>query len=291
MSKLNNGNLKIAIQREGRLSEPSLSLLKDIGLDFESYQRKLFSRCQNFSLDILFIRDDDIPAYVKNGVMDLGIVGQNIIYEKNVKVEILAKLGFGKCSLVIAIPKKSRVKKLDDLNQKKIATAYPISLKKFLAKKGIQAEIINLKGSVEVAPSLDIADAICDLSSSGSTLRVNELIPLVKIFDSEAVLIANQKTLKGPKRKNIERLKIRIQGLLQARRTKYVMLNAPVEALSKIKEIIPGLKAPTVVPLAEKGMIAVHSVVPEEIFWEVVEKLKMVGASGILVSPIEKIIL
>jgi len=291
MKKFNGNNLKIAIQQKGRLSEKSLELLAQAGFEFETYKRRLYSRCRNFPLDILYVRDDDIPEYVADGTVDLGIVGEDVILEKQVKIAKLADLNYGYCSLWIACPSELKIEKPKDLNNLKIATTYNYCLKKFLTRNKIKAKIIDLSGSVEIAPSLNVADCICDISSTGNTMKINELEPIFKVFESQAVLIADKNSLKNKKKKiEIDRLSMRIKSVIKARKTKYIMLNAPKKNLNKIIKIIPGLDSPSIVPLNKKGMVALHSVVEEEIFWEVIEKLKKAGASGILVTPIEKII-
>lgn len=289
--KFDGENLKIAVQKKGRLAEPSRQILKSIGLDFEHYEGRLFSPCRNFPLDILFLRDDDIPEYVQDGVTDLGIVGLNVVQEKAAQVVELDSLGFGVCTLSIAVPRNSSFRSVYDLENKRIVTSYPRVLKRFLEMKKIKARIIEISGSVEITPSLDVADAICDLVSTGSTLQINELESIEIVLKSEAYLIANPQSLKDRKRQEMtERLRVRLQGNLRARRTKYVMMNAPNEALEEIRQILPGMKSPTVMPLAEEDMVAIHSVVPEEVFWDVMEKLRKTGASDILVVPIEKMI-
>ncbi len=289
--KLDGDNLRIAIQHQGRLAEPSRRILQSVGLDFDYYEGRLFSQCQNLPVDILFLRDDDIPEYVQDGVTDLGIVGLNIVCEKEAQVSQLDFLGFGSCTLSIAVPRKADLRSLQDLDGRRIATSYPHILERFLEEKGIRCRIIEISGSVEIAPSLDVADAVCDLVSTGSTLRINDLEPIEAVLRSEAVLVANSGSLQDPRRRGlIDRLRVRLQANLRARSTKYVMMNAPETALERIREILPGLKSPTVVPLAEKGMIAVHSAVPEEFFWDVIEKLKKGGASDILVVPVEKML-
>jgi len=290
--KANNGNLKIAIQKKGRLTQDTLELLKKMGLDFDPPKEKnrLFVNCRNFKLDILFIRDDDIPEYVEEGICDLGIVGANIVEEEKAKVETVENLGFGVCKLCLAVPKKGKIKKIADLKNKKIATSYPNILKKYLKSKNIKAKIVTLNGAVEITPALDVSQAVFDLVSTGSTLRSNGLEIIETVFESEALLIKSPKIKSPAKKELVEKLMMRIQGILKAKNNKYVMMNAPKDALPKIKQIIPGLKSPTVLPLAEEGMIAIHSVVPENVFWEVMEKLKKAGASGILVVNIEKMI-
>ncbi|MEE8350515.1 MAG: ATP phosphoribosyltransferase [Acidobacteriota bacterium] len=289
--KLDSDNLKIVLQKQGRLAKPCRELLKSVGLEFEYYDGRLFAPCQNFPLDILFLRDDDIPEYVQDGVADLGVVGLNVVQEKASQVIQLDALGFGACSLSIAVPKKSSIRSIADLEGKRIATSYPRILKGFLDQRKVKARIIQISGSVEITPSLDVADAICDLVSTGSTLRSNELEPLEVVLKSEAYVIANAQSLKDPRRLElIDRLRVRFQSTLKARCTKYVMMNAPKTALEEIKTILPGMKSPTVVPLADDEMVAVHSAVPEELFWDVIEKLRKAGASDILVVPIEKMV-
>ncbi len=289
--KLEGDNLKMAIQRQGRLAVDSVATLKAIGLDFDSYNGRLFSRCRNFPLDILFLRDDDIPEYVQDGVADLGVVGLNIVHEKNARVSQLDLLGFGSCTLTIAVPADRCGQTVYDLGGKRIATSYPRTLREYLRRKSVEARVIEISGSVEIAPSLDVADAICDLVSTGSTLKMNGLTAIETVLRSEAVLIANPATLRdGARREVVDRLRIRAQSHLRARKTKYVMMNAPRSALEVIRGILPGMKSPTVLPLAEEGMIAVHSAVPEEVFWEVIEKLQATGASDILVLPVEKLV-
>ncbi len=287
-----DGGLKLAIQRSGRLTEESLSLLHSIGLEFESYGQRLFSKCRNFPLSILYGRDDDIPGYVGLGTTDLGSVGQNLIYEEGVDVEELVPLGYGWCSLVIAVLRDSPYQTVDDIKHLRIATSYPKSAKRFFAGHGADPEIITLSGSVEVAPSLDLADAVVELTATGSTLILNDLRPITTILESQAVLVANKQALQDPDRKaNIDRLLMRINAVRAARRYKYVMMNAPEEALPAIRKVIPGLKAPTIVPLADPGWVAVHTAIEEEAFWESIERLRSAGASEILVSSLEKLLL
>jgi ATP phosphoribosyltransferase len=287
----NNGRLKIAIQKKGRLTDHSLTLLRACGLEFEFREQSLYSPCRNFELDVLALRDDDIPEYVQDGVADLGIVGENIVREKRARAEMLLTLGFGQCRLMISVPQRSPIRSVQELRHTRIATTYPITLKEFLRKQHLKAEVVELRGSVELAPTLDVADAICDIISTGTTARVNSLRPLYSILESEAILIANRRALRGGKKRSlIERLVIRISGSLQAQGRRYMMMNAPRSAVPRLKKIIPSLKSPTVVPLAEEGMVALHSVVPEDVFWDVMERLKKAGASDIIVVPIETII-
>jgi ATP phosphoribosyltransferase len=265
-----NGRLKIAIQKDGRV---------------------LASSCTNFDLDILAMRDDDIPQYVQEGVADLGIVGENILTEKQSSVDRLLRLGFGVCTLVLSVPDGSSVGSAHDLSGKRIATTYPQTLQTYLADHAVEATITRLSGSVELAPSLDVADAICDIVSTGATLRMNGLRPLETVLRSEAVLAANPSTMNDPsKSRNIERLLIRMKASLEARGKRYLMMNAPSASVGRIREIIPSLKSPTIVPLADSDMVAVHSVVAEDTFWDVMEQLTEAGASDIVVVPIEAII-
>ncbi|MBC7865628.1 MAG: ATP phosphoribosyltransferase [Bacteroidia bacterium] len=281
--------LKIAIQKSGRLSEDSLGLLKECGITFNNSMNKLKAEAKNFPLEVFFLRDDDIPQYVEDGVADIGIVGENVMLEKNKAVNVIDKLGFGKCRLSIAIPKEKKYKSIKDLSGKKIATSYSEILKSFLKKNKVKAEIHEISGSVEIAPGIGLADAICDLVSSGSTLFTNGLKEVEVVLKSEAVLIAN-KNLDKEKNKIIEKLLFRIQSVRKASKNKYILLNAPNENLKKICSILPGMKSPTILPLAEKGWSSVHSVLKEDDFWEIIEKLKENGAQGILVVPIEKMI-
>lgn len=280
--------LKIAIQKSGRLNEKSVELLKNCGLSFENYKSSLISNVSNFPLEILFLRDDDIPEYVQDGIADLGIVGENVISETGVDVAFLQMLGFGKCTLKLAVQTHSAIENIADLNGKSIATSYPVILKKFLDEQSINAEIRTISGSVEIAPGLGLSDAIFDIVSTGGTLKSNGLKPFAEVMKSEAVLIG---------RKGIENeyliveLIQRIQSVLRAKETKYVVLNAEAKNLDQILTLLPGVKSPTVVPLAEQGWVAIHTVIPERDFWEKISLLKSAGAQGIVVMPIEKIIL
>ena len=280
--------LKIAIQKSGRLNEKSVELLKNCGLSFENYKSSLISNVSNFPLEILFLRDDDIPEYVQDGIADLGIVGENVISETGVDVSFLQMLGFGKCTLKLAVQTHSSIENIADLNGKSIATSYPVILKKFLDKHSIHAEIRTISGSVEIAPGLGLSDAIFDIVSTGGTLKSNGLKPFAEVMKSEAVLIGR----KGIENEDlIVELIQRIQSVLRAKETKYVVLNAEAKNLDKILDLLPGVKSPTVVPLAEQGWVAIHTVIPERDFWEKISLLKNAGAQGIVVMPIEKIIL
>ena len=280
--------LKIAIKKSGRLNEKSVELLKNCGLSFENYKSSLISNVSNFPLEILFLRDDDIPEYVQDGIADLGIVGENVISETGVDVSFLQMLGFGKCTLKLAVQTHSTIENIADLNGKSIATSYPVILKKFLDEQSINADIRTISGSVEIAPGLGLSDAIFDIVSTGGTLKSNGLKPFAEVMKSEAVLIGR----KGIENEDlIVELIQRIQSVLRAKETKYVVLNAEAKNLDQILALLPGVKSPTVVPLAEKGWVAIHTVIPERDFWEKISLLKSAGAQGIVVMPIEKIIL
>jgi ATP phosphoribosyltransferase len=282
--------LRIAIQKSGRLYDDSLQLLKDCGIDLKNGINKLKTEADNFPMEVFFLRDDDIPQYVEDAVADIGIVGENIIYEKNKKVTVLEKLGFGKCRLSVAVGRNESYKDFNFLRDKKIATTYPVLVDKFLKEKNIRAEIHEISGSVEIAPGIGLADAIVDLVSSGSTLFMNGLREVETILHSEAVLIRYPE-LGAAQQQILEKLLFRIRSVHKARHTKYILLNAPNEKLKEIISLLPGMKSPTVLPLAEPGWSSVHSVVNENDFWEIIEKLKQAGAQGILVVPIEKMIL
>lgn len=280
--------LKIAIQKSGRLNEKSVELLKNCGLNFENYKSSLISPVSNFPLEILFLRDDDIPEYVQDGIADLGIVGENVIQETEVEVSYLQKLGFGKCSLKIAVPNNNTITSLDQLNGKAIATTYPVILGKYLKEKGIQSDIRTISGSVEISPGLGLSDAICDLVSTGGTLKSNGLVPFADVMSSEAVLIGS----KGSENNIlVQELIQRVQSVLRAKETKYVVLNVERKNLDATLALLPGVKSPSVVPLAESEWVAVHTVIPERDFWDRISQLKQAGAQGIVVMPIEKIIL
>jgi ATP phosphoribosyltransferase len=282
--------LRIAVQKSGRLYEDSIRLLKECGITFSNGMNKLKVEAQNFPLEIFFFRDDDIPQYVADAVADIGIIGENVLLEKKRDVKVVDALGFGKCRLSIAVPKDKKYRGPKDLDGKRIATSYPVILQNWLKKNKVKAEIHEISGSVEIAPGIGLADFICDLVSSGSTLFTNGLKEAEVILQSESVLIAN-KNLSKEKKKILEKLLFRIQALRKAKNNKYILLNSPNSKLKKICSILPGMKSPTILPLAEKGWSSVHSVVKEDEFWEIIEQLKENGAQGILVVPIEKMIL
>jgi ATP phosphoribosyltransferase len=281
--------LKIAIQKSGRLYEDSIKLLKECGIQLNNGNKQLKTVAENFPLEVYFLRDDDIPQYVYDGVADVGIVGENVLLEKSKEIDLVYRLGFGKCKLSIAVPKAMQYNSIDDLKGLKIATTYSNILQKYLSEKNSNAEIHEISGSVEIAPGIGLADAICDLVSSGSTLFTNGLKEVEVILKSEAVLTAN-KNLSAENKAILEKLLLRINAVKTAKNNKYIILNAPNHQLQNIEDILPGMKSPTVTPLATEGWSSVQSVVNENDFWEVIEKLKQCEAEGILVIPIEKMI-
>ncbi len=281
--------LKIAVQKSGRLSEDSLNLLKECGIEISNGGNKLKSTASNFPLEIFFLRDDDIPQYVEDAVADIGIVGENVVYEKAKEIVVMEQLGFGKCRLSLAIGRNETYDR-SALNGKRIATSYPVLLQAFLDRHSIQAEIHEISGSVEIAPGIGLAEAICDLVSSGSTLLTNGLKEAETILQSQAVLVRNP-GLDEEKTGILEQLLFRIRAVRQARNNKYILLNAPNENLDQIIGLLPGMKSPTVLPLAASGWSSVHSVIDENDFWEIIQQLRAAGAQGILVVPIEKMIL
>ncbi len=287
---LSNVNLKLAIQKSGRLHDDSMKLLKECGIEISNGVNKLKSEAANFPLEVFFLRDDDIPQYVEDAVADIGFVGENVVHEKNKNVEVVHKLGFGKCRLSIAINKNETYGDAQYLQGKRIATSYPVILARFLQENNIDAEIHEISGSVEIAPGIGLAHAICDLVSSGSTLFMNGLNEAETILQSQAVLIKN-KALIEAKETILNRLLFRIEAVKKAKNNKYILLNAPDDKLDEIIALLPGMKSPTVLPLAQSGWHSVHSVLSEDTFWDIIEKLKDAGAQGILVIPIEKMIL
>ncbi len=282
--------LKIAIQKSGRLSEKSLELLKECGIKFSNGDRKLKTEAKNFPIEILFLRDDDIPQYVEQGVADIGILGENEVWEKEKNIKVIEKLGFANCKLSLAIPKDEKYTGLSFFNNKKVATSYPKILQKFFKEKGISVEIEEIGGSVEIAPGIGLADAIFDIVSTGSTLLMNGLKEVEIVTLSEAVLIGNN-NLNIEKLKILEKLLFRIKAVRNSSENKYILLNAPNESIPHIISVLPGMKSPTILPLAEKGWSSIHSVVKEDEFWDIIEQLKNLGAQGILVVPIEKMVL
>jgi ATP phosphoribosyltransferase len=281
--------LRIAIQKSGRLSEDSLKLLKECGIEIANGSGKLRTEAANFPIEAYFLRDDDIPKYVEDGVADIGIVGENVLLEQGVAVRVVQGLNFGKCRLSLAVAKTMTYHNLQDLQGKKIATSYPVILQKYLSSNNITAHIHEISGSVEIAPSIGLADAICDLVSSGSTLFSNGLKEVETVIQTEAKLIANP-NLGEEALKILQKLVFRMNAVLKSRKNKYILLNAPNNKLTEICAVLPGMKSPTIVPLALEGWSSVHSVLQEDDFWEIIENLQAVGAEGILVVPIEKMI-
>jgi ATP phosphoribosyltransferase len=271
------------------LYEDSVQLLRECGIDLRNVKDRLRTESDNFPLEVFFLRDDDIPQYVEDGVADCGIVGENVLFEKNKRVEVVEKLGFGKCRLAVAVPRSQAYDGVADLAGKRIATSYPHLVGQFLAGRGVQAEIHEISGSVEIAPGIGLADVVADLVSSGSTLFMNGLREVETILQSQAVLVRNP-GLAPEQSSLLDRLLFRIQAVKKAKRNKYVLLNAPNDKLQEIISLLPGMKSPTVLPLAESGWSSVHSVLSEDEFWDRIERLKAAGAQGILVVPIEKMV-
>ena len=281
--------LRIAIQKSGRLQEGSLELLKESGLSFSNGKDQLKASARNFPAEALFLRDDDIPQYVEDGVADIGIVGENVVAEKKKNIEIVKHLDFAKCRLALAVPRSENYTGLEWLNGKNIATSYPNIVQDFLTKHNISAGIHEISGSVEIAPGIGLAEAICDLVSTGSTLLSNGLKQVQVVMQSEAVLVTNPKLAKE-KQEILDKLLFRIEAVKKAKNNKYILLNCPNDAIEKITSIIPGMKSPTIMPLSREGWSSLHSVVDENDFWERIDQLRELGAQGILVIPIEKMI-
>ena len=281
--------LKIALQKNGRLSDKSLELIQECGIRLSNGTRKLLSLSGNFPLEVMYLRDDDIPRYVSDGVADIGIVGENVVQEEGVAVNIVEELGFARCRMSLAIPKDSEYNGLHYFQNKKIATSYPVILSEFFEGKGIQADIHEISGSVEIAPGIGLSDGIFDIVSTGSTLMGNGLKEVERVVNSQAVLISNRRINKE-KENILAQLLFRIRAVKKSRDNKYILLNAPNNKVEEIISLIPGMKSPTIMPLADDGWCSVHSVLNENDFWEVIDQLKEIGAQGILVIPIEKMI-
>ena len=282
--------LRIAVQKSGRLSEDSLKLIKECGIRFDNGAGKLKTAATNFPAEFLFLRDDDIPGYVEDGVAHLGIVGENVAVETNRAVDTVHRLGFSKCRLSIGILRGTDYNGVHDLEGKSIATSYPRLLGQYLAEAGVSAQIHEISGSVEIAPSIGLADAVCDIVSSGSTLLSNGLKEVEVIFRSEAVMIAHR-GLTQPQQELLDQLLFRINSVQAAKNNKYILLNCPTSSVEEISKYLPGMRSPTVMPLATEGWCSVHSVIKESDFWENIEKIRLAGAEGILVIPIEKMIM
>jgi ATP phosphoribosyltransferase len=284
-----NTTVRLAIQKSGRLHDGSIELLRESGLNISNGRDQLKTTVKNFPVEILFLRDDDIPQYIEDRVADIGIVGENVVAEKNKSVQVAHRLDFAKCRLSIAVPKSETYTGLKWLEGKNIATSYPVITRKFLADNGIQATLHEISGSVEIAPGIGLADGICDLVSTGSTLLSNGLKEVEVVMQSEAVMITSS-AMPTEKQKILDKLLFRINAVQSARNSKYILLNCPNEAIPKITSVIPGMNSPTIMPLGRKGWSSLHSVVNENDFWEKIDLLKSFGAEGILVIPIEKMI-
>ena len=282
--------IRIAIQKSGRLNEDSLRILKDCGISIDNGKDQLKAVSRNFPMEVFYLRNGDIPQYLRDGVVDIAIIGENVLIEKGADIQFVEKLGFSKCKVSLAIPKSMKYDSVKDFEGKRIATSYPNTVRNYLEEKGVKADLHIINGSVEIAPNIGLADAICDIVSSGSTLFKNNLKEVEVMLKSEAVLAVSP--LINKERKEIlKRMQFRIQSVLQARQSKYVLMNAPNEKLDAIIKLLPGMRSPTVLPLAEAGWSSVHTVITQDTFWEVIDELKQAGAEGILVCPIEKMVL
>jgi ATP phosphoribosyltransferase len=279
--------LRLALPNKGRLADPAIDLLRDAGLELELGERRLSAVARNFPLELLFVRADDVPEYVDDGLVEIGLTGEDLVAERGRALEPITRLGFGACSLVIAVPVAGELHAVEDLSGRRIATSFPRVTGRFLEERGVTAQVVEVSGAVEVTPQLGVADAIVDLVASGTTLRLNGLRPLATLLESEAVLV---RRAGGDANGPVNALVAMLRSVLDARGREYMMMNAPESALPRIRELIPGLSGPTVMPLAEPGMIAVHSVVERSRLWQIVPELKAVGARDILVVPIEKVI-
>lgn len=290
-TKDSSTSLRIAIQKSGRLTDKTVNLLHGIGIHFDNYKRNLMVKTRNFDVELLLLRDDDIPEYVQDGVCDLGFVGANVTYETGADVTVIRGLNYGRCHLSLAAPKNGNIKTPEDFAGKKVATSYPNLTKKFFDDRNIDIQIVEISGAVEIAPQLEVADAIVDLVSTGGTLRANGLVELDTILESETQLIQTNKELSPGKQKLIKKFLVRMDGYQQAGKSRYIMMNAKNSDVENIKAIIPSMKSPTVMPLAEHDMVAIHTVIPLNKFWSVMEDLKEAGASDIVMLPIESMIL
>jgi ATP phosphoribosyltransferase len=287
---MSTNNIRIAVQKSGRLSDDSLKLFKECGIKFESGGSKLRSISSNFPIEFLFLRDDDIPGYVEDGVADLGVVGLNVLMEHTRKVDIVKELGFSKCRLSLAIPRGENYTDLTQFEGKSIATSYPNLTNQFLLKNGVKAEMHEISGSVEIAPSIGLAEGICDIVSTGGTLLSNGLKEVATVFHSQAVMISNN-SLSTEKQSILDKLLFRIDSVQRGQNAKYVVLNVQEQNIEKVTALLPGMKSPSILPLATKGWFSLHSVIEENDFWNIIENLRDAGAEGILVLPIEKMIL
>ncbi|WP_396589959.1 ATP phosphoribosyltransferase [Allomuricauda sp. R78024] len=282
--------IRIAVQKSGRLNEDSLKILKDCGISIDNGKDQLKATARNFPLEVLYLRNGDIPQYLRDGVVDIAILGENVLVEKGADITIAEKLNFSKCRVCLAVPKGVSYNSVQDLEGKRIATSYPNTVNDYLKSKGVNADLHIINGSVEIAPNIGLADGICDIVSSGSTLFKNNLKEVEVILKSEAVLAVSSK-ISEERKEILGKLRFRIKSVLQGRHNKYVLLNAPNEKLDDIIALLPGMRSPTVLPLAEEGWSSVHTVIKKDTFWEVIDELKLAGAEGILVCPIEKMVL
>lgn len=282
--------IRIAIQKSGRLNEDSLRILKDCGISIDNGKDQLKASSRNFPMEVFYLRNGDIPQYLRDGVVDIAIIGENVLIEKGEDIIVAEKLGFSKCKVSLAIPKTTKYNSVKDFEGKRIATSYPNTVRNYLKEKGVQSDLHIISGSVEIAPSIGLADAICDIVSSGSTLFKNNLKEVEVMLKSEAVLAVSPQ-ISTERKELLEKLQFRMQSVLRARQSKYVLLNAPNEKLDNIISKLPGMRSPTVLPLAEEGWSSVHTVINKDKFWEVIDELKQAGAEGILVCPIEKMVL
>lgn len=282
--------IRIAIQKSGRLNEDSLRILKDCGISIDNGKDQLKASSRNFPMEVFYLRNGDIPQYLRDGVVDIAIIGENVLIEKGEDIIVAEKLGFSKCKVSLAIPKEVDYNSVKDFEGKRIATSYPNTVRNYFEEKGVTADLHIINGSVEIAPNIGLADAICDIVSSGSTLFKNNLKEVEVMLKSEAVLAVSP-NISEERNDILRKLQFRIQSVLQARKSKYVLLNAPNNKLDDILNLLPGMRSPTVLPLAEEGWSSVHTVINKDKFWEVIDELKQVGAEGILVCPIEKMVL
>ncbi len=282
--------IRIAIQKSGRLNEDSVQILKDCGISIDNGKDQLKAETRNFPMEVMFLRNGDIPQYLRDGVVDIAIIGENVLVEKGEDITVAEKLNFSKCKVSLAVPKDVEYNSIKDLDGKRIATSYPNTVDQYLADKGISYEIHQISGSVEIAPNIGLADAICDIVSSGSTLFKNNLKEAEVMFTSEAVLAVSP-LINEDAKELLKKLQFRIQSVLKARNAKYVLLNAPNDKLDAVIKLLPGMRSPTILPLAEEGWSSVHTVIPKNKFWDVIDELKLAGAEGILVCPIEKMVL
>lgn len=282
--------IRIAIQKSGRLNEESLLILKNCGVSIDNGKDQLKTSARNFPMEVFYLRNGDIPQYLRDGVVDIAIIGENVLIEKGGDIDIAEKLGFSRCRVSLAVPKSVKYNSVIDFQGKRIATSYPNTVSEYLKKKGVEADLHIINGSVEIAPNIGLADAICDIVSSGSTLFKNNLKEVEVMLKSEAVLAVSKK-ITTERRAILSKLQFRIKSVLQARQSKYVLLNAPNDRLDDILMLLPGMRSPTVLPLAEAGWSSVHTVINKDKFWEVIDELKQAGAEGILVCPIEKMVL